>query len=212
MKQKIFGKIGTIIANGGRNIVLAVIIILLVFFSAWRVYENRQNPFRWRTVRRYHKPEELCRFVTDHSEELDALVEEIYRAYVEDGGVWIYLAEDYWEEYEQSFPVAEALIRGNAIQSISARKTVLTDGKETFWLQLEFSANIKKENDLPYSHVGIYYVEAGKPVPWEAEMEGQNTFEEIEGDYVQCRTWSGAELYRTKPITENWYYYLSNTK
>lgn len=201
--------------KNGRGVFLgifisAVIIILLAFFFVWRVYENRQNPFRWRMVRKYCKPEELSRFVTDHSEELGALVEEIYQAYVEDGEVWIYLAEDYWEEYGQSFPVAEALIRENAIQSISARETVRDDGKETFWLQLEFSANMKTENDLTYSHVGIYYAEDGEPVPWEAEMEGQNSFEEADGTYIQSRIWSGAELYRTKSITENWYYFLSN--
>lgn len=189
-------------------LIILVIFILLMLFSVWRVCENCKNPFKWRTASRYNELEELCQFVTDHPEELDALVEEIYQAYVKDGEVWIYLAEDYWEEYDQSFPVAEALIRENAIQSISARRTSLADGKDTFWIQLEFDTNMKKENGLSYSCVGIYYVENGVPMPWEVEMEGQSVFEEVDGVYVQYRTWSDAAFYQTKYIAENWYYYL----
>lgn len=192
------------------GVISLIILILLMFISAWTVYENenRQNPFKWRTADRISNTEELCRFVTEHPEELNALVEEIYQAYVKDGEVWIYLDEDYWEEYDQTFPAAEALIRENAIQSISARRTALAGGKETFWLQMEFDSDMRKENGLSYDSLGIYYVENGEPMPWEEEMEGQNVFEEAGGAYIQSRTWSGSVLYSTRPITENWYYYL----
>ena len=200
------------IHNNDRNakwmLIFLFILIFLVVFSVWTVYENRQNPFKWRTASRINELEGLCQFVTDHPEELDALVEEIYQAYVKDGEVWIYLTKDYWEDYDQSFSVAEVLIRENAIQSISARRTALTGEEETFWLQLEFDSDIREDNGLAYSYVGIYYVENGEPMPWEVKMEGQNVFEEIDGVYVQYRTWSGAELYRTRLITKNWYYYL----
>lgn len=191
-------------------LMILVISILLILFLSKIENERRLNPFKWRAANRYHKAEELSQFVTEHPEELDALVEEIYQAYIEDGEVWIYLDKNYWEEYDRSFPVAETLIRENVIQSISAGRTSLAGGTETFWLQLEFNSDIRKDNGLPYNTVGVYYVENGVPMPRETEMEGQNAFAEINGTYVQTRTWSGAVFYQTKAITENWYYYLIN--
>ena len=191
-------------------LMILVISILLMLFLSKIENERILNPFKWKSAKRYHKAAELDQFVTEHPEELDALAEEIYQAYIEDGEVWIYLNKDYWEEYDRSFPVTEKLVRENIIQSISAGRTSLAGGTETFWLRLEFNSDIRKDNGLPYSSAGVYYVENGEPMPWETEMEGQNAFEEVDGTYVQTRTWSGAVLYQTKAITENWYYYLIN--
>lgn len=142
----------------------------------------------------YEKKEELFVFVNHHQAELDALLEELKKAYEANGEKAIYLRND-GRASDYSFSVAEALMQEYPIMGISAYIEEDSNGDKTFVIKISFQQ--VGYFILADDYWGIYYTETGRPLPHATEL--------VKSGGIYYSTYGC--IYETENILGNWYYY-----
>lgn len=178
-------KIKRFIKDKKEGIITIVIVFGWVFFKF--LLENMSNPF-WGIGTTFESVKELERYIDNHSESFERIIEELQTLYEEQNEESIYIGSASFDEYET--PQTDKFIKSHEVKDLLIERD---DGS----LKIQFNFHYELDD---YSSWGLYYVEDGQPREYykEENMYEEKGFWKEKTDYM---------IYETKQIEDKLYYF-----